>query len=121
MLDSAEDWLSDFLHDNEARSVTWTQDGISRSLLAIPADTPVGVEQTQAPQTRVDFKERWYQVRLSDFTAAGWTEPKIGARVTETLAGTSRTFEVMTVPNEPAWKWIDEARTAFQVRTKPVN
>lgn len=120
LLDTAETWLTTTLHATQSRSVRYVRGGYSKTILAIPADVPVYVQEPQPVQARVEYGERWYQIQRTDFTAAGFDEPKVGDRITETLAGVARTFEVSKGDSEPAWKWLDELRTAFQVRTKAV-
>ncbi|MGL5097506.1 MAG: hypothetical protein ACRDD1_18105 [Planctomycetia bacterium] len=120
LLDAAESWLTDTLHDSQTRNVRYSRAGYSAFLPVIPADHPIYVDQPQAPQARIEYGERWYQIRLSDFADAGFTEPRVGDRITETLAGVQRVFEVAKSDTEAAWKWLDELRTAIQVRTKAV-
>lgn len=47
--------------------------------------------------------------------------PARGDRITETIGGSAVTFEVMSLPGEPEWRYSDPGRTLLRVHVKEVQ
>ena len=121
LLAEGMDWLSETLAACEGVAVTYAPlGGAAADLVAVPADVPVGVLVEQVRAARAVYRERFYQVAAADWAAAfgASAQTKAGDRVTETIAGTARTFEVTDRDGEPCWRWLDPERTALQVHCK---
>lgn len=68
------------------------------------------------PVTRYDLTERDYLIPADSL---GY-EPAQGDRITQTINGTSYTFEVKPNAGLKAWDWSDTQRTRYRVRCKRV-
>lgn len=74
-----------------------------------------------SPTTQVIYSERDFFIRVSDWTAAGLSgNPARGDRITETVNGTAKTYEVTSPIGEPWWTWAEEEQYVLRIHTKPV-
>lgn len=93
--------------------------GPTATLTAVPGDPRAESEQT-TPPARLSWTERDYLIEVADWIAAGLTGvPAEGDRITETINGAARVYEVMRRDTEPAWRYSDAAQSVFRVHTKP--
>lgn len=103
------------------RTVTYTRGVSSASVTAWVGrtDQPAAQDQYGARQ---EWADRDYLLAVADLTAAGFGSPQAGDRITETIAGTAVTFELV-VPagaNDQAWRYSDQTRTVYRLHTKQV-
>ena len=72
---------------------------------------------------RIEFGERDYLIPAANLILNGaTTEPAIGDRITETVGGESKVFEIMRPSNgEPAWRWSDSSQTRYRIHVKRVS
>lgn len=69
----------------------------------------------------VVWGDRDYLIPVADLVIGGIAvTPKRGDRVEETIGGVVVTFEVVTPPNEPEWRYSDQGRAVYRVHTKKV-
>lgn len=98
-------------------TVSYARGATTLSITAVPAQV-----RSQALLTNVvdmSFGERDYLIRASLLTLG---EPAEGDRITETLAGESKMFEVIEPgQGEPSWRWHDRAETTYRIHTKRVT
>ena len=100
--------------------VTYTRvTGGTLALTVIPGQT---VYTSQETPGRVEISARDYQVVVADLMTAGVeTPPKIGDRITETINGAAKTFELQTPDNgDPAWRYASQWRVLYRGRFKAV-
>lgn len=71
---------------------------------------------------RMMWGERDYLIASADLILNGSaTEPAENDRITETINGTSMTFEVLPIAtSEPAWRWSDPSRSVYRIHVKRV-
>jgi hypothetical protein len=68
---------------------------------------------------RVEWGDRDYLILASALAAIG--EPAEGDRITETVNGTAKVFEVMSPGGEPPWRYSDPQRSVFRLHVKQVG
>lgn len=115
---NASTWLSTQLEYAAGVTVSYTRSDTTVSITAVVGQT-LDVSQANTG-TLTEYGERDYLIKATEITSLG--EPLIGDRITETLAGSSHVFEVMSPTNgEPAWRWSDAERTVYRVHCKRVT
>lgn len=118
LFDRLKSWLPAMAAQVAGVTVTYTRGVTSVSLPALEGRTVFASQQEGAP--RVEFGDRDYLIELADLTTFG--DPQVGDRITETLAGVARVFEVRTPgTGEPAWRWSDPGHTRYRVHTTRVS
>lgn len=99
-------------------TVTYTRGAVTRTVAALEGRTVFASQMDGGP--RVEFGDRDYLIEAADLTAFG--DPQLGDRITETLNGVSRTWEVKTPgTGDPAWRWSDPGHTRYRVHTIQVS
>jgi hypothetical protein len=95
--------------------------GDAEAWLTVVPGSPQGDETlTPTPGTRVDDRERDYLFSAAAFFDAGFGEPLVGDRITETMEGCQVTWEVCERDREPCWRWADADHTRMRVHTRRV-
>ena len=71
----------------------------------------------------IQFTTRDYLIVAADLVLSGSRiVPAPGDRITETIAGTARVYEVMAVAPAPCWTWHDQAaQITRRIHTKEVS
>lgn len=71
----------------------------------------------------IEFGERDYLIPVASYvlTELGAVEPMVGDRLTETVNGTSKTFEILPITGEPAWRYTDGSLTRYRIHVKRVT
>ncbi|MBX3397490.1 MAG: hypothetical protein KF873_02005 [Gemmataceae bacterium] len=104
-------------------AVAYTRDAggvgeASAPLTVVPTDETTETNTPGTTIARHETNERSYLVGAADLVLGGSaTVPTRGDRITE--AGT--VWEVLPRGSEPAWKYLDQTRTVYLVRTKRVS
>lgn len=102
-------------------SVTYRRGGASAALTPWVGRTQFAREPTEPGGAAVVWGDRDYLLAVADLTAAGFGLPQIGDRLTETIAGTEMTFEVVTPDTgEPEWRYSDQTRLIYRLHVKRV-
>ena len=99
-------------------SVTYTRGATSAALTATATREAQDTVSVPTPGSRIDDKERDYLIVYADLVSAGFGDPAIGDRITETINGSSVTWELHKQPTGPAWVWEDAQRTRVRVHTR---
>jgi hypothetical protein len=100
--------------------VTYTRvSGPVLTLTAIPGLTTFTSEETPG---RVEISARDYLVAVADLMVAGVeTVPAMGDRITETINGVAKVFEIQTPKGgEPAWRYSSQSRVLYRLHMKKV-
>ncbi len=113
----AATFLNRAMKDVDPHDVVYTRGATSLSFVAWIGRTVFASNRQNS--VRVEFGEIDFFIEPSDL--AGLAEPKEGDRLVCTLGGSSMTFEIMAIPNEPAWRYSDPQRTRFRVHMKRVK
>jgi hypothetical protein len=107
-------------------SLTYTRDAggpaeLSAALVGWVGRADAGRTQAEPGAARLDA-ERDYVFPVAALVLGGAAvTPRKGDRVTEVIAGTPTTFEVVPpTADEREWRYSDQTRTAYRVHTKRV-
>jgi hypothetical protein len=102
-------------------SVSYARIGANTlTLTAVPGQTTATSAELPG---RVEISARDYLVAVEDLVDASGTEvpPAVGDRITETINGAAKTFELQTPENgEPAFRWCNENRAMYRLHMKAV-
>ena len=89
------------------------------TLVATPYREQPDATAVPVQGTRSADRGREYVIVYADLVAGGFGEPAEGDRITETLNGVAKVFEISRHRTEPAWRWADEpTRTRVVVHTR---
>lgn len=109
------EWLDEIRRGHLSHYVSYTRGNETQPCLAT-----VSKSEFEA-QTEMGVVERW---ESRDFIVSyhemPWPEPHRGDRITETLNGSSVTYEVMAPRGSPVWHWADAQRTAVRIHAKAI-
>lgn len=118
LFDKLSDWLPAKAQQAAGVSVLYTRSGTTRTITAVVGRTVFSSNLDGGP--RIEFGDRDYLIEADELAAFG--DPALGDRITETLAGESRVWEVKTPgTGEPAWRWSDPQHTRYRVHTVQVS
>lgn len=120
MFERAAAMLNRRMKQTKGVTVTYTRLGVgSVTLTAWVGRTQ---DAAEGENIRIEFGDRDYLIEAADLVLGGVAvEPKDADRITETINGTSVTFEVMPLNTGSAgWRWSDDGRTAYRLHTKRV-
>lgn len=103
------------------RPVTYTRVGRLPATLAMWIGNSGATRSPKGGATAVCWGDRDYICVTADF-AAVFVEPLVGDRITESIAGAAKTFELMPTDNgEPPWRFGDlQFRTTLRFHVKEV-
>ena len=118
-LSRAETWLAAKLKAIESVTVTYSRNSQSVSLSAtVDTDQPEVVDSMGIPVKIVD---RSYVFTASDLAFSGTAfEPRVGDRITETIAGSVEVYEVMPIDKKPPFERTPHG-ASVKVHTKRVS
>ena len=95
-------------------SIRYTRGAKSITLTAILGNTGFAVNMDNGP--RLIWGDRDYLIAVADLT---FGEPALGDRITETVNGTAKVYEVMTpLSGDPAWRHSDHGQTMWRLHVK---
>lgn len=121
-LSDSVSWLNNTLQESAGVSVTYTTPaGVSLSLTPWLGRTLFASNLQSA--ARVEWGELDFLIPVADLTSGGTAfEPAIGHRITLTIGGSSKVFEVMRPSTgEPAWRYSDPGQTVYRIHVKRVS
>lgn len=102
----------------QANGVPVTYARAAGGTLALTAIRGLTTADSQELPGRIEISARDYLIAVADLTGG---PPAIGDRVTETINGAAKTFEVMTPETgEPAWRYANELRQHYRIHCKAV-
>jgi hypothetical protein len=91
--------------------VPWTGNDLAR------ASTP-----GSPAAARVEWSDCDFLLRAADFNfGAGSVVPQEGDRITRTIGGVTKVYDVRPPEGEPAWRYSDTAETILRIHTKQVS
>jgi hypothetical protein len=117
MLSLAASWLDGMRRENLSRYVSYRRgSGVTAPFPATIAGTVFEV------QSEMGVVERWesrdFIVSATDFPE---DVPQRGDQITETIGGTTVTYEVCAPRGMPVWKYADPYRKAFRIFAKAIG
>lgn len=121
LLSRGADFLNRALGNAAGQTLTYTRGVTSDTLTGWAGNEQRDQVQQPSTGTRVNDRERDFLLSYSEMTLAGFDEPAVGDRITETINGDEVTWEVKPRDTEPAWRWSDTTRTRYRVHTRRVT
>ena len=119
LFEKATTWLKSKLAIGAGITVTYTRSSTSLSITAVVGRT-VFNSGIDGPGLRIEYGERDYLITASALASLG--EPQLGDRITETVGGATRVFEVMQPSSgDPPWRWSDPAMIVYRIHVKQVS
>lgn len=114
-------FLADTLIDNASKSITYSRGAYSVTLDAVIGSSLLRLTDGQG-QTFIERTDRDYLFKPADLVLNGSTTiPMRGDRITETVSGTSKVFEVNPPDGEPPWRYSDPHQKLFRVHCKRIS
>jgi len=121
LLSRGQRWLNNSLQGAAGVSLTYTRGAQSVTLTGWVGRTAFAQAGGQGGAA-VIWGDRDYLFPAADLILGGSVvTPQRGDRITEIIAGTTLTFEVIAPGNEPAWRYSDAGRQTLRVHTKKVG
>jgi hypothetical protein len=123
LLNKAHELVDRVRHAHLATAIVYRRPSTGQAveLIATPGQTAFRISDETGGT--VLSRTRDYLIRAADLTLAGVAiEPEPFDRIEETVAGQTRTFEVLRPSrDEPAWRWSGSDRQTYRVHTKEVS
>ena len=121
LMSRGQDWLNSKLQTAAGVSTVYTRGAYTLNLTPWVGRTVFA--SNLEGNARIEFGERDYLIPKVDLVLNGAaTEPAIGDRITETVGGESKVFEIMRPSTgEPAWRWSDSSQTRYRIHVKRVS
>ena len=122
LLDRGQAMLNRSMKLAGGRPVLYTRAGVAVATLTVWIGSTVFQRNQMDPGAAVIWGDRDYLILVADLILGGsLSVPKVGDRITETIAGVATVFEIMPPDNnEPAWRLADQMRTAYRLHVKRV-
>ena len=115
---NATTWLNQQIQAAAKVTVTYTRGAESITITTAVVGRTVFASNVEGG-ARIEFGDRDYLIPVDDLT---FGEPAIGDRITETVDGTAKIFEVLTPDTgEPAWRYSDPQHTVWRLHVKQVS
>ncbi len=120
MMSNAMTWLRGTLAEAAGVAITYTDGTYSVDLTPWIGRTVFG--STLDGAARVEWGDRDYLIPADLLILNGVVvKPAVGNRITETVNGTAKTYEVMRpATGEPAWRYSDPGETLLRIHVKRV-
>jgi len=118
------DWLSQTHADNESVEVSYLRAGSSAVTVAacVAEQSEEVATGSHSPPARAENRWRSYFIRVDDLVAAGVSGvPLVSDRITETLNGVAKTFELVKGSDNRAYEYSDAERTTYRVFCRPTG
>ncbi len=119
----AQAFLNRTLSVSDGVSVAYSREGLSVTLTAWIGRTVFRQDMANGTGGQVVFGDRDYLFPVASLVLDGVAvEPRQGDRITQTVGGLARTFEVLTPETgDPAARYSDPQKTVWRVHTKEVT
>lgn len=115
LFELARDWLPAQAQTAAAVSVTYSRGAETITITTAVVGRTVFASNVEGA-ARIEFGDRDYLIPVDDLT---FGVPAIGDRITETVDGTAKVFEVVTPDTgEPAWRYSDPQHTVWRIHVK---
>jgi hypothetical protein len=115
MLLEAAAWLDGMRRGYMSRFVSYTRGSETQPCLATTSQSAFET------QTETGVVERWEsRDYIISYHELPFAVPQRGDRITESLNGTSVSYEVCAPRGAPVWNWADPYRNSVRVHTKMI-
>ncbi len=119
LLQKGSEFLESKRHEHMTRTVTYLRGGDSVELQATVGRTVFEQQDLSGGGVIQHTESRDYLVRAQDLVLGGsLTEPRAGDRVREPSGTAALLYEVMSIENEPPFRFSDPERITLRIHTK---
>ncbi len=120
LLESAQAWLADQLHEHVAKQVTYRRGIEEATIRATIGRTLLKLDDGYGG-VRMVWTDRDYLIRVADLVLGGnRAEPQRGDKVQEIVGTQTLEYEVLAPGQEPPWRWADPHRQMYRIHTKHI-
>ena len=120
MLHKGQSWLAAKLTRFASRMVTYQRDEVSVDLPATIGKSEYEQDNGEGVITRAQVRD--FLINTKDLLASPiGTWPRRGDRILETDGDTTFVYELMSIGNEPPWRYSDPFRVKLRIHTKLVD
>ncbi|QEG02345.1 hypothetical protein Mal15_64320 [Stieleria maiorica] len=120
LLQRGQAWLSDNLTKHASRLVTYQRDELSVELAATIGKSEYEQDDGEGIITRAQVRD--FLINSKDLLSSDiGTWPRRGDRILETDGDTTFVYELMSIGNEPPWRYSDPFRVKLRIHTKLVD
>jgi hypothetical protein len=120
MLHKGQSWLAAKLTRFASRMVTYQRDEVSVDLPATIGKSEYEQDDGEGVITRAQVRD--FLINTKDLLGSPiGTWPRRGDRILETDGDTTFVYELMSIGNEPPWRYSDPFRVKLRIHTKLVD
>jgi len=120
MLQRGQAWLSQKLTQHASRMVTYQRDELSVELSATIDKSEYEQDDGEGIVTRAQVRD--FLINTKDLLSSViGTWPRRGDRIIETDGEITFVYELMSIGNEPPWRYSDPFRIKLRIHTKLVS
>ena len=120
MFHKGQSWLSAKLTRFASRSVVYQRDDLSVELPATIGKSEYEQDDGEGVITRAQVRD--FLINTKDLLGSViGTWPHRGDRILETDGDTTFVYELMSIGNEPPWRYSDPFRVKLRIHTKLVD
>jgi hypothetical protein len=120
LLESAQTWLAEQLHEHVAKSVTYRRDADEVTVRATIGRTLLKLDDGYGG-VRMVWTDRDYLIRAADLVlGVNLAQPQRGDQIREVVGAQTFVYEVLAPGEEPPWRWADPHRQMFRIHTKHI-
>jgi len=120
MLQRGQAWLSQKLTQHASRLVTYQRDELSVELSATIGKSEYEQDDGEGIITRAQVRD--FLINTKDLLSSViGTWPRRGDRIIETDGEITFVYELMSIGNEPPWRYSDPFRIKLRIHTKLVS
>lgn len=120
LLQRGQAWLSEQLSQYASRPIVYQRDDVSAELHAMVGKSEYEQDDGEGVITRAQVRD--FLVNTKDLlhsTIGTW--PRRGDRILETDGDTTFVYELMSIGNEPPWRYSDPFRFKLRLHTKLIE
>ena len=120
MLHRGQSWLADKLTKHASQMVVYQRDEVSVELPATIGKSEYEKDDGEGIITRAQVRD--FLINTKDLLqSAIGTWPRRGDRILEAVDDTTFIYELMSIGNEPPWRYSDPFRVKLRIHTKLVD
>ena len=120
MLNQGQSWLAEKLTKHASQTVVYQRDDLSVELSATIGKSEYEQDDGEGIITRAQVRD--FLINTKDLLeSAIGTWPRRGDQILETDGETTFVYELMSIGNEPIWRYSDPFRVKLRIHTKQVD
>ncbi len=120
LLQSGQDWLAGKLKTYASQSVTYQRDSAEAELQATMGRSTYQQDDGEGIVTRSQVRD--FLIDTSDLVSSSiGSLPRRGDRIHQSEGETTIVYEVMSLGNDPPWRFSDPFRIKLRIHTKQID